>query len=163
VHTSSPLLFGGESGEPEDFAGRAHSVLTAAANVGARDLIKALLDAGADIVATGMWGETPLHTTAWLGYTEIVALLIARGAPLNPGDSENDGTPFNWAVQGSSPEAWADKRDQVGAARPRHSIWTTCVAWNVSSHRFPKPCENCFGDQASKMRWSVDVAVDSRE
>jgi ankyrin repeat protein len=111
------LLFGGQSGAPEDFAGRTHCALTAAANMGARHVTAALLDAGAPIDSTGMFSETALHVAAWLGYADLVALLIARGAPLEVRDGTNDGTPFHWAVHGSSPEAWADKRQQVRAAR----------------------------------------------
>ncbi len=42
--------------------------------------VRALLDAGADVKATGGRGVTPLAMAAGYGYTDIVRVLIARGA-----------------------------------------------------------------------------------
>lgn len=111
------MIFGGQAGEPQDFEGLTHSVLTAVTNEKFPTLVEALLNAGADVGATGMFGETALHMAAWLGFSEIVIVLLRHHSPLEALDTEFNATPFGWAVHGASPLAWADLADQVAAAR----------------------------------------------
>jgi ankyrin repeat protein len=47
--------------------------------------VRALLDAGADVNASGGGGVTPLVMAAGYGYTDIVRLLLSRGAPSSAG------------------------------------------------------------------------------
>jgi len=62
--------------------------LTAAANEGALDVVRALLELGADVSVTGMFGETGLHTACWYGYLDIAELLLRHGSPVDARESE---------------------------------------------------------------------------
>lgn len=47
------------------------------------DLARYLIEHGADVSAANRDGNTPLHTAAFLGRTELVKLLIKNGARLS--------------------------------------------------------------------------------
>ena len=55
-------------------------LLNIAASRGDRDIVLALLEAGADINAPGDEGYTPLHDAAEQGREEIVKILLCHGA-----------------------------------------------------------------------------------
>jgi len=66
------------------------------------EVIKLLLDNGADIAAKLPDGATPLHIAALFGYGKgIIELLIARGADVNATDNEL-ATPLHYAMVGRS-------------------------------------------------------------
>ena len=50
--------------------------------------IKTLIASGADVRATGVWGETPLIRAAHSGHTKSVALLLLYGSDVNAQTSE---------------------------------------------------------------------------
>ena len=69
---------------------------------GFTEAAEALLDHGADIMATNCSHFTPLHWAAWGGHTELVKLLLARGA--DPFYLDDSGyTALHWA------EYWGHK------------------------------------------------------
>ena len=50
---------------------------------GHTDLVRLLLQAGADVNVQNEYGETVLHQAAWQGHASIVALLLEQGADVN--------------------------------------------------------------------------------
>ena len=68
-------------------------------------LVKALIDAGADVNEKDEAGEAPLHIAVVGGYREIASLLIEKGAEVNVGDARGL-TPMHAA-------AWRGYRDAV--------------------------------------------------
>ena len=64
------------------------SALTVAAGKGHFEVVKFLLDSGADANVKGRNRYTPLMSAAWSGHEEIVKLLIAEGADVNATTSE---------------------------------------------------------------------------
>jgi ankyrin repeat protein len=68
-------------------------------------LVKALIDAGADVNEKDVAGEAPLHIAVIEGYRDIASLLIEKGAEVNIGDARGL-TPLHAA-------AWRGYRDAV--------------------------------------------------
>lgn len=67
------------------------------------EAVRLMLDLGFDIgfKKSGEWGATALHWAAWYGQTQMVRLLLERGAPLDlPANPPEDSTPFIWAAHG---------------------------------------------------------------
>ena len=91
--------------------------LIASASLGAERVSKVLMEAGADLERTSIYGSRALHWAAWMGASATVGLLIARGAQIEAKDSEFAATPLFWAVHGYGPNGPPNKKDQVGAAR----------------------------------------------
>jgi ankyrin repeat protein len=60
-----------------------------------------LIEAGADLSATGLDSGTALHQAAWFGQSENASLLIDAGAPLDVFDCVHNSSPLGWAVHGS--------------------------------------------------------------
>jgi ankyrin repeat protein len=75
-----------------------------ACEIGSATLVTRLLDAGVSALSTGPLGETALHTCARSGDVAAARVLIARGAPLEAGESWRGQTPLMWAAaQGHVP------------------------------------------------------------
>ena len=67
------------------------------------EIIKLLLDRGADIKARNNGGDTPLHWAVYVGKTEIVQLLLDRGADIEAKNNLGD-TSLHKAVKNGSTE-----------------------------------------------------------
>ncbi len=93
------------------------SPLIASVSLGAGRVTRVLLDAGAELESTAVFGSRALHWAAWVGAPVSVEMLLARGAQLEPKCSEFGATPLFWAVHGYGPDGCEPKKDQVGAAR----------------------------------------------
>jgi len=75
-----------------------------ACEIGSAPLVTRLLDAGVPATATGPLGETALHSCARSGNVTAAKVLVARGAPLEAGESWRGQTPLMWAAaQGHAP------------------------------------------------------------
>jgi hypothetical protein len=91
--------------------------LIGAASMGVERVSRVLIDAGAELEATSVFGARALHWAAWMGNASTVAELLARGAKTEVRCSEYGATPLFWAVHGYGPDGPKPKADQVGAAR----------------------------------------------
>mmetsp|Transcript_17807 Transcript_17807/g.58577 ORF Transcript_17807/g.58577 Transcript_17807/m.58577 type:complete len:229 (-) Transcript_17807:912-1598(-) len=79
------------------------SFLFAAAAEGQADLVKALLQCGADMNVANEDGDTALHVSAYNGHVEIVRELVRAGS--SPASSNNYGaTPLHAAASGGRVE-----------------------------------------------------------
>ena len=65
------------------------------------DVIRLLVERGADLHAEGLAGETPLSMCVTREDTDTLKLLIECGADVNHQDKQNGWTALTWAVTGS--------------------------------------------------------------
>lgn len=65
------------------------------------DVVHAMLDRGFPLSAVSQHGATPLHWAAYHGNSQMVADLLARGAPIDVKDADYDGPPLGWAIHGA--------------------------------------------------------------
>jgi ankyrin repeat protein len=81
-----------------------HVALALAAQHGHTEVVRVLLDAGEDPSRYNPDGfhshGTPLHHAVWCERTDVVRLLVERGARLDIRDKIYDGTPLDWANYG---------------------------------------------------------------
>jgi uncharacterized protein len=91
--------------------------LIGAVSLGAEKVARVLLEHGADVEPTSVYGARALHWAAWMGLPSSVELLVARGADIEARCSQFGATPLFWAVHGYGPNGPAQKRGQVEAAR----------------------------------------------
>jgi ankyrin repeat protein len=79
-----------------------HAALIRAADQGAADAVRLMLDLGFDIgVRDDLDGATPLHAAAAAGSVDVVRLLLERGADLDARDTTWGSPPVHWATVGS--------------------------------------------------------------
>ena len=81
------------------------TALHGAARKGHRDIVRYLVEHGADVEATvrgGPGGATALHLSAFYGHLELVKYLVARGANLAARERLSGGTVLYYAVSGGS-------------------------------------------------------------
>ena len=61
-----------------------------AAMLGRRDIVRALIEAGADIQKKGQFGYTALHAAAQNGHLDVVQELVKYGASVNCKNDDGD-------------------------------------------------------------------------
>ncbi len=93
------------------------SPLIASASLGAEKVSKVLIERGAALERTSIFGARALHWAAWLGSATTVELLVAHHADLEARCSKFGATPLFWAVHGYGPNGPRLKKDQVAAAK----------------------------------------------
>ena len=91
--------------------------LIGAASLGAPNVAKVLLNAGADIHATSVHGSTALHWSCYLGLPEIVEELIQRGADVEKTCTSFESTPLFWAVHSIRNDRDKDHTGRIAAAK----------------------------------------------
>ena len=120
------------------------SPLIASASLGADSVSKLLIEAGADLEATSIFGARALHWAAWVGTSSTVEPFIARGADVEARCSEFGATPLFWAVHGYGPNGPKEKKDQVDAARiliKAGASVETVNRYGLSALELSKRCE----------------------
>lgn len=90
--------------------------LIGAASLGAEAVARVLIDHGAALENTSVYGARALHWAAWMGMASTVELLVTRGAAIEARCSQFGATPLFWAVHGYGPRGPNVKRGQVPAA-----------------------------------------------
>jgi len=75
--------------------------------------VELLIQAGADLSATGLDDGTALHQAAWFGQPRNARLLIRAGAPIDVFDSMHESTPLGWAVHGSRYSGGAEEHQDA--------------------------------------------------
>lgn len=91
--------------------------LIAATSLGAEALAKLLIDSGANIEATEVFGARPLHWAASMGLPATVEQLIQHGADLEAKCTEFGATPLYWAAFGFGSYGPKKRRDPIGSAK----------------------------------------------
>lgn len=74
--------------------------LIGAASLGVAEVATVLIEAGADIHATALFGATALHWASYMGLDGTVCKLIAKGGEIERKCTEFKSTPLFWAVHG---------------------------------------------------------------
>jgi len=98
-------LAAGTNVNAKDDAFSGETPLHWAAENGHKEIVELLIASGADVSAktSRKDGWTPLHDAAKYGHKETIELLIAKGADMNA-NSDDYGTPLNWAINGRQAE-----------------------------------------------------------
>ncbi len=93
------------------------SPLLGSASLGVEAVSKVLIEAGAALERTSIFGARALHWAAWVGSPSIVELLVAHEVDLEARCSKYGATPLFWAVHGYGPNGPKQKKGQVRAAQ----------------------------------------------
>lgn len=106
-----------EYGALIDGSDERESPLIAATSLGVETVATLLVESGANLEATSIFGSRALHWAASIGLPRTVATLIQRGAEIEAKCTEYGATPLFWAVHAMGPHGPNKKRDPVGAAK----------------------------------------------
>ena len=90
--------------------------LLGATSLGAEQVANILIESGADVAATSVFGAVPLHWAAYMGLPSTVEKLLQAGAPLEARCTEFGATPLFWAVHGFGPRGPDNSTGQIAAA-----------------------------------------------
>ncbi|XP_022091401.1 transient receptor potential cation channel subfamily A member 1-like isoform X2 [Acanthaster planci] len=107
------------------------TVLHIAISNGCKELVKFLLDSGADVNAQCGMGHTPLHLIAVVGNTDIANLLLDFGATIEKGDNELM-TPLHRAAMYNRLAMVGlllDKGADINAREKDHFTPLLCACW----------------------------------
>lgn len=100
--TAATRLLNEHPGLAGRLTGTDHAALVRAADHGAADAVRLMLDLGFPIDARdAIDGATPLHAAAGSGSAQVVRLLLDRGADLDARDTTWGSPPVHWATVGS--------------------------------------------------------------
>ncbi|MEO7916532.1 MAG: ankyrin repeat domain-containing protein [Dokdonella sp.] len=93
------------------------SPLIASVSLGAESVSQLLVEAGAALERTSVFGARALHWAAWMGSLSTVKCLVVHGSAIEARCSKFGATPLFWAVHGYGPKGPMPKKDQIGAAK----------------------------------------------
>lgn len=90
--------------------------LLGATSLGAEQVANILIESGADVAATSVFGATSLHWAAYMGLPSAVEKLLQAGALLEARCTEFEATPLFWAAHGFGPRGPDNSTGQIAAA-----------------------------------------------
>lgn len=94
------------------------------------DMVKLLLEGGADPNHTNWLGVSYLHLIALQGKLELAELMIVHGADLGAVDKEHETTPLGWAAKYGKSDMVSYLLQQGAEAEPAGvPQWATPLAW----------------------------------
>lgn len=94
------------------------------------DMVKLLLEGGADLNRTNWLGVSYLHLVALQGKLDLAELMIAHGASLEAVDDEYGTTPLGWAAKYGKLEMAEFLLQQGAEVEPANvPQWATPLAW----------------------------------
>ncbi|MDF2714186.1 MAG: ankyrin repeat protein, partial [Paenibacillus sp.] len=94
------------------------------------DMVKFLLDSGADPNNANWQGVSYLHRAAWLGNIPFARLLLEYGAELDATDTEYEATPLGWAAKFGQTEMVRFLLERgADPGLPANSAWSRPHAW----------------------------------
>jgi hypothetical protein len=108
---------------------RSPGAIFAAARRDRADVVEMLLDLGVPIEIENEKKQRPLHMAAGANALRVAALLIARGAEIDPRELEWNGTPIGWA-------AYGNRKEMLDfLSRYSRNVWTLCFRGYVDRLR----------------------------
>ena len=144
---------GTAAGSPSEAAppitpGELDSALQYAAGYGHTDVVRFLLERGANPAMADDAGQTPLHWATFGPHVEVTRTLVAAGAPITARDRRFDATPLDWMLH-----AWATSDDAGVGDRGRDVAALLVQAGAVPDlDRFEAPVGARVRSDASMMR-----------
>jgi ankyrin repeat protein len=126
----------------------------AAAERDRADVVAFLLDLGMSPDVQDARGQRALHVAAYNDSAGVAALLIERGAAVDPVDAVHDGTPLWWAVWGQRP------RTVELLSRLSRDVWALSFTGNVERLRELLSAEpglaKQVGNESTPLMWLPD-------
>ena len=134
----------------------------AASDNGNKEIVKLLLEKGADVNAKNMYGETPLHKAASdNGNKEIVTLLLEKGANVYAKDTYNQ-TPLDIAKDKGHTKIVAFLEEIMKKQSPDGKVESLDVQPGTSARKQPKPCGATNLDKALEATEPVSTLVSTK-
>ena len=99
--------------------------LIGATSLGVSDVACLLIDSGAELESTSIFGSRALHWAASVGLPETVEKLIDHGAELEAKCTEFGATPLFWAVHAMGPDGPNKKKNR--SCESLTICWRRCV------------------------------------
>jgi ankyrin repeat protein len=104
-------------GATVDGANGSETPLLGATSLGAEKVANILIESGANVDPTSVFGAGPLHWAAYMGLPSTVEMLIRTGAAIEARCTEFGATPLFWAAHGFGPRGPDNAKGQIAAVR----------------------------------------------
>jgi ankyrin repeat protein len=120
--------------------------------------VELLIQAGADLSATGLDDGTALHQAAWFGEPRNARLLIDAGAPIEVFDAIHESSPLGWAVHGSRYSGGADERQDAYVALTEMLIAAGASLRRPDEHESGRYLKRLLDDASPRVRAVLERA-----
>jgi ankyrin repeat protein len=133
---------------------KSHEPMFVAAKRDRADVVAFLLDLGVSPDVEDRQKQTPLHAAAYAGSIRVAALLIERGAEIDPVDAMHDATPLWWAM-------WGQRQRMIDLLSPySQDVWALSFTGNVARLREVLSAEprlaTLVGGETTPLMWLPD-------